>query len=111
MVEKKEFIAVAEADSLLDDQALACMVDNQPVLVFRLGHEIYAVSGICTHAYSELAEGEWDGVRLYCSLHFACFDIRSGAVLEGPAEEPLKTFEVKEYQGKIWIKGNGKTNG
>ncbi|MCY0898091.1 MAG: non-heme iron oxygenase ferredoxin subunit [Firmicutes bacterium] len=97
------FVMAGYSRELGDGEFMTAMVGNDPVLVARLDDKLYAVSGICTHAFSELADGELEGTRLYCALHFACFDIRTGQVLEGPAEKPLKTYEVIESDGQIWI--------
>ncbi len=39
-----------------------------------------------------------------CQCHGSRFDIGSGAVMEGPATEPLKLYEVQETQGSIQIR-------
>jgi 3-phenylpropionate/trans-cinnamate dioxygenase ferredoxin subunit len=56
---------------------------------------ICAVKNQCTHRQFTLSEGELvkDGV-LECSWHGARFDPRTGAVLQGPATEPLAVREV-----------------
>ncbi len=102
---KEEFVAVSASDDVKEGQLVASVVNNQPVVIIRSNQNLYAVSGVCSHAYSELADGELEGERLYCSLHFACFDIRTGVPLEGPTDRPLRTFEVKESDGIIWVRG------
>ncbi|PSR32696.1 MAG: Rieske (2Fe-2S) protein [Sulfobacillus benefaciens] len=100
----EEFVAVADSQSLSEGGFISCLVRKEPVLITRVKEKLYAVSGVCSHAYSELSDGELEGERLYCSLHFACFDVRTGQVLEGPTDKPLKTFEVVESEGRIWIR-------
>ena len=41
-----------------------------------------------------LAEGGLDGVTVVCPWHFSRFDIRTGAVVEDPADEPIRVFAV-----------------
>ena len=43
---------------------------------------------------------EEDKVR-YC--HGSTFDLRSGAVLQGPAEEPLTMFDVRIVDGDLQL--------
>lgn len=54
--------------------------------------EIHAFSSICTHAGCavEPAEGELD-----CPCHGSRFDLQTGAVLGGPARDPLPTVSVE----------------
>lgn len=97
------YVYVGSSESIEEGEMVECAVGTETVVVSRVNGKVYAVEGICTHAYSELIDGELDGTCLTCPLHFACFDIRDGAVLEGPADTPLKTYEVTESNGSVWI--------
>lgn len=98
-----DYINIATSESIKEGEMVACEIGKETVLVSRVNGKVYAVDGICTHAYSELIDGELDGPCLTCPLHFACFDIRDGTVLEGPAEQPLRTYDVVESNGSVWI--------
>jgi nitrite reductase/ring-hydroxylating ferredoxin subunit len=39
-----------------------------------------------------------------CQCHGSKYDITSGAVLQGPATEPLATYAVRERAGKIQVR-------
>ncbi len=41
-----------------------------------------------------LSEGKLDGSTVTCPWHGAQFNVCTGAVLRGPAKEPLKTYDV-----------------
>jgi nitrite reductase/ring-hydroxylating ferredoxin subunit len=41
-----------------------------------------------------LSEGTIDGSTVTCPLHGAQFNVWTGAVVRGPANEPLKTYRV-----------------
>jgi nitrite reductase/ring-hydroxylating ferredoxin subunit len=49
---------------------------------------------MCTHRAGPLSEGAVDDTTVTCPLHGAQFNIWTGAVLRGPATEPLKTYRV-----------------
>ena len=49
---------------------------------------------MCTHKQGLLSEGSLDGATVTWTLHGAQFDVTTGAVLRGPAKDPLKTYEV-----------------
>ncbi len=52
---------------------------------------VVAMSGMCTHQRCALVPQDGD---LYCNCHGALFAVPDGAVIEGPAPEPLPPIEV-----------------
>lgn len=64
---------------------------------------IFALDNICTHARTRMSEGELKGDRLVCPLHGACFDVRSGAVIAGPAVLSLGTYAVRVIDDEIEV--------
>ena len=48
----------------------------------------------CTHRQGPLSEGSLDGSTVTCPLHGAQFNVWTGAVLRGPARDPLTTYSV-----------------
>ncbi|MFD1360914.1 Rieske (2Fe-2S) protein [Lentibacillus salinarum] len=99
-----KYTFVASSDSVNEGEMIEVSVGKETLVVARVNGSLFAVDGICTHAYSELVDGELEDHCLYCPLHFACFDIRDGSVLEGPADESLPVYNVVEQDGSIWIK-------
>jgi nitrite reductase/ring-hydroxylating ferredoxin subunit len=66
---------------------------------------LFAVKDECTHAEFPLSEGSlYANGELECCWHGARFDCRTGAVLRGPAEEPLVRYEVEEREGVLWVR-------
>jgi Rieske Fe-S protein len=64
---------------------------DTPIYVLALdGGEYAAVSPICTHLGCTV---DIAGERLVCPCHGSTFD-RGGAVLRGPAEDPLKRYRA-----------------
>lgn len=62
-----------------------------PVYVLALdGGEYAALSPICTHRGCTV---NLEGAQLVCPCHGSAFD-RTGQVLRGPADEPLRRFPV-----------------
>lgn len=97
------YIYVCSSSALEEDDLIEHETEAETIVVGRVEGKVYAVEGICTHAYAELVDGELDGNCLTCPFHFACFDIRDGSVLEGPAETPLRVYEAVEYDGSVWV--------
>ena len=44
------------------------------------------------------------GTTIMCQCHGSRFDITRGAVINGPATEPLHVYEVQEVDGSIQIR-------
>jgi nitrite reductase/ring-hydroxylating ferredoxin subunit len=64
------------------------------VAVFNVGGTFCATQAECTHRGGPLSEGQLAGSTVTCPWHGAQFNVCTGAVLKGPAADPLKTFRV-----------------
>jgi len=64
------------------------------VAIFSVEGGFCATQASCPHRQGPLSEGTFDGSTVTCPLHGAQFNIWTGAVLRGPAKEPLKTYSV-----------------
>jgi uncharacterized protein YbjT (DUF2867 family)/nitrite reductase/ring-hydroxylating ferredoxin subunit len=64
------------------------------VAVFNVEGGFCATQAMCTHRQGPLSEGAIDGSTVTCPLHGAQFNVWTGAVLHGPAKDPLKTYAV-----------------
>jgi len=88
---------VASLDDFGDRDAIGVEVADTPVALFRLGDEVHATSGVCTHQFALLSDGFVEAAdgSIECPLHQALFDIRSGKALCAPASEDLKVYPVR----------------
>lgn len=68
--------------------------------MFNVGGGFCATQARCTHRQGPLSEGTLDGSTVTCPWHGAQFNVCSGAVLRGPAKDPLKTYTVT-VEGEI----------
>jgi uncharacterized protein YbjT (DUF2867 family)/nitrite reductase/ring-hydroxylating ferredoxin subunit len=64
------------------------------VAVFNIEGGFCATQARCPHRQGPLSEGTLDGSTVTCPLHGAQFNVWTGAVLRGPAKDPLKTYRV-----------------
>jgi 3-phenylpropionate/trans-cinnamate dioxygenase ferredoxin component len=79
------------------EEGLVYSVDfeGQDVAVVRFRGRFYAFSNRCTHWGVSLSDGWVNSAgQIICLLHDSAFDMRSGAVIDGPAGEDLVTYEV-----------------
>jgi nitrite reductase/ring-hydroxylating ferredoxin subunit len=64
------------------------------VAVFNVDGGFCATQAPCTHRQGPLNEGTLDGSTVTCAWHGSEFNVCTGAVLHGPATDPLKTHTV-----------------
>lgn len=71
--------------------------------VARLDGRAYATSNYCTHLDCLLSSGKLqdDGIR--CSCHNSVFDLETGAPIQPPATEPIRTYPVREEDGQVLV--------
>ena len=73
----------------------SCRIGDLELVVCHTRDGVFAVDNVCTHAFARMSEGYLKGTRLTCPLHGATFDVRTGAVLGGPATIPLATYQTR----------------
>jgi len=100
-----EFVAVSRVDNLGDDEMLAFDVHGTEIAVANVGGEFHAFDDTCTHLGCSLAEGDLEETTVICACHGSEFDVRSGEVLQGPAREPVGTYETRVEGGNLEIAG------
>ena len=71
--------------------------ENKKILIEKVGNRIYATDRICTHAYADLSMGFLNETErtITCPLHMSNFNLENGMPQNLPAEEPLKTYNIK----------------
>jgi len=70
-------------------------VGDHEVAVCNLDGQFYAIDDLCTHDGGSLDQGELDAAEIECPRHGARFDVRSGAVTQLPAFQPVETHPVR----------------
>lgn len=91
-------VRVGKATDVGAGQMRAFKAEGRKVSVANVDGHFYAFDDTCTHQGCSLADGELEGTTVTCPCHGSQFDVRSGEVLEGPAEEPVTSWAV-EVQG------------
>ena len=82
-------------------------VRGREVLIANAGGAVLATDDTCTHEDASLSCGVLRGTIVRCPLHGATFDLRDGAPLDDPAEEPLRCHEVKVEDGVVFVRLRG----
>ena len=72
-------------------------IAGEPVVVVRLGDEVFAIADTCSHADVSLAEGdvEADECAIECWKHGSLFSLRTGEALTLPATRPVAVYDLR----------------
>ncbi len=89
-------------ESLADGGMLVGHVGQESVLLARRGSELFAIDAKCTHYGGPLGEGLLVGDSVRCPWHHACFSLRTGEALAGPALTDVHCWRV-EREGRRLI--------
>lgn len=76
---------------------------DPPIAVFNVDGSFYAIDDTCTHETYSLADGYIQGAEVECALHFAKFDLRTGAALCLPARVGVRTYPVATESGDVFV--------
>ena len=94
---------VCNQSELGDGQMLLAMVGTERVVVGRCSEGLFAFSDHCTHRGGPLSDGALVGCTVQCPWHGSQFDIRSGHVVAGPAQEKIKTYSTEIKNGEVFV--------
>jgi Na+-transporting NADH:ubiquinone oxidoreductase subunit F len=77
---------------------------NTTYAIYRTAdNKVYATEGMCTHGNALLADGFVQGNIIECPKHNGRYDIRDGSPQRLPVCVGLKTFDVRESNGLIYL--------
>ena len=80
----------------LEDGARICLVRNE--------REVYAFADRCPHRDFPLSGDDLVALCVIeCPWHGARFDVRTGAVVRGPATDPLTTYVVQVVDAEVFV--------
>ena len=65
------------------------------IAIFEAGGTLFAIDDECPHSGAPLSEGTVSGEEVECSWHGSRFRLRTGEVLEPPADESVATYPVR----------------
>ena len=103
------FRSLGPGDAVPNDFVVPFYLDDLKlrISIARVADRLYAFDDLCTCANLEacpLSGGMLTGTAIMCQCHGSRFDITTGAVINGPATEPLHIYEVQELEGNVHIR-------
>ena len=73
------------------------------VTLANVSGTLFAIDDTCTHRGCSLGDGKLFGSTVQCACHGSRFDVTSGAVVRGPAEEPVRSYPVHVANGEVQV--------
>lgn len=98
-----EFVPVCKTADLSPGSMTWVAVERERVLLVNVGGRFYALSDVCGHLRAPLSRGRLEGYSVECPLHFACFDVRTGALIDGPVAADVPVYQVRVEGGTVYV--------
>jgi len=98
-----KYFQVAGVDEIAPGERIFVDINNDPVVIFRVGDAFYAIKDMCTHDRGPLGDGDLDGFEVVCPRHGARFDIRTGKATRLPAVRDTVMYPVRVNDGQVEI--------
>lgn len=100
--------SLGRGDAIPNDFVVPYYLDDRKlrIAVARVRGRLYAFQDLCTCTREPcpLSGGLLTGTTIMCQCHGSRFDITTGAVIEGPATEGLKVYQVRDVDGGIQLR-------
>jgi nitrite reductase/ring-hydroxylating ferredoxin subunit len=100
------WIDVGPAEPSEDGEILHLRTGDADVTVARVEGAWLAFDDECTHHGCPLHDGVLEGATIECECHGSIFDLRTGAVLRGPATEPIRVHAVEIRDGRVVVRSD-----
>jgi nitrite reductase/ring-hydroxylating ferredoxin subunit len=98
-----EFVRVAGTGEIPPGTIKLVTVGSERIGVANVDGAFHAFSDECTHDGGPLSEGDLEGAIVTCPWHFSRFDVRTGEIVESPAEEVIQVFEVRIEDDAVFV--------
>lgn len=100
-----DWTKVAAIDEIKPGEPRRVVVGDDEVVLARVDGEVMATSDVCSHEYYLLSEGFQEDYEIECPQHGSRFDLRTGAVRNLPATQPIPVYEVRIESNDVLIRG------
>ena len=88
-------VRVTDANNLGEGEMRVFDIAGTKVNVAASGGRLFAIDDTCTHRGCSLGKGKLAGTTVTCPCHGSQFDVTSGAVIRGPAQQPVRSRSVE----------------
>jgi len=101
--EKVEYFETAPVDDLPNGERLFVDIGDNPIVIFNIAGQLFAIGDVCTHDDGPLGDGDLEGHNIVCPRHGAEFDVQTGKALSMPAVVDIPAYPVRIVDGMIEV--------
>jgi nitrite reductase/ring-hydroxylating ferredoxin subunit/uncharacterized membrane protein len=94
---------VLNTKELSEGQMMLAHIEGERVAIGKCEQGMAAFSDHCTHKGGPLSDGALIGCTVQCPWHGSQFDVQTGRVVAGPAEEKIATYEHETRAGEVYV--------
>ena len=96
-------VTVTTLDQLENRELASFDVSGNRVAIARVGDALYGFGDLCTHRECSLSKGSLEATTVTCPCHGSQFDVTTGAVLRGPALEPVRHYPLRLEGSRLLV--------
>lgn len=94
-------VEVTSTKDLMPGQMIGIEKEGKSILIANVNGTYYAIGNICTHMGCNISDGTLNGDTVQCPCHDSTFNVKTGAVVKGPANKSEPTFTLRVDGDKI----------
>ncbi len=98
----KEYF-VGKVKDIKNGEMKTVSVNGTEILLCKIDDTFSALAAHCTHYGANLSDGVLSGDRIVCPWHHACFNAKTGDLLEPPARDSLPVYKVRVEEENIYV--------
>ncbi|MCW3995266.1 MAG: Rieske (2Fe-2S) protein [Candidatus Bathyarchaeota archaeon] len=102
-MDKDGYVACLKEPDLAEGKMKAVRVKGKPILLAKVGGEVFGISNVCPHAGCSFQGGILSGYIVVCPCHGWKFDVRNGQYQETNLVT-VPCYLCKVENGKIYVK-------
>ena len=97
------WVRVFSVDTVPPGEMVGVEVGEHRLAIYNVDGRFHATQNVCPHQFAILSDGWLDGGIVECPLHGGRFEVATGRVLCEPAEDDLRTYDVRIEDGHVEV--------
>ena len=99
-----DFTEVAKVSDVSPGEMKVVVVDRERYILVNLAGEFFAIRDECGHAFGLFSKGWLEDDVVVCPRHYARYDLRTGALVDGPLANDVPIGEVLIEDSTVYLK-------